>query len=77
MVTKIWLLMVRLVSSQAIGKPKLYSYQRSLPSLPVPPLKDTCRRVRYLSKNFVCVFLCAFMHACVYVYTNRHQVNIV
>ena len=37
---------VRLVSSQVIGKPRLYSYQKSLPSLPVPRLQDTCRRVR-------------------------------
>ncbi|XDV52614.1 hypothetical protein PO909_021327 [Leuciscus waleckii] len=39
--TKIWLVLVKLFSGQ---KPMLYSFQSSLPRLPVPPVKDTVRR---------------------------------
>uniref|UniRef100_A0A671X9I2 carnitine O-palmitoyltransferase n=1 Tax=Sparus aurata TaxID=8175 RepID=A0A671X9I2_SPAAU len=39
-VTKVWTLL-RLLSSR---KPLLYSYQTSLPHLPVPPIKDTVSR---------------------------------
>uniref|UniRef100_A0A8C5HJ69 Carnitine O-palmitoyltransferase 1, liver isoform-like n=1 Tax=Gouania willdenowi TaxID=441366 RepID=A0A8C5HJ69_GOUWI len=39
--TKIWVTLVRLFSSQ---KPLLYSYQTSLPHLPVPAIKDTLSR---------------------------------
>lgn len=40
--TKIWLILLRLL----IGtRPKLYSYQSSLPYLPVPAVKDTMTRV--------------------------------
>ncbi|XP_051796926.1 carnitine O-palmitoyltransferase 1, liver isoform [Acanthochromis polyacanthus] len=39
--TKVWVTLVRLFSSR---KPLLYSYQTSLPHLPVPPIKDTLSR---------------------------------
>ncbi|KAI2666268.1 Carnitine O-palmitoyltransferase 1, liver isoform [Labeo rohita] len=39
--TKVWATLVRLLSSR---KPLLYSYQTSLPHLPVPPIKDTLER---------------------------------
>ncbi|XP_062840876.1 carnitine O-palmitoyltransferase 1, liver isoform isoform X2 [Trichomycterus rosablanca] len=39
--TKIWVTLVRLLSSR---KPLLYSYQSALPHLPVPPIKDTLKR---------------------------------
>ncbi|XP_072549473.1 carnitine O-palmitoyltransferase 1, liver isoform [Salminus brasiliensis] len=40
-ITKVWVSLVRLLSSR---KPLLYSYQTSLPHLPVPPIKDTLER---------------------------------
>ncbi|XP_058509113.1 carnitine O-palmitoyltransferase 1, liver isoform [Solea solea] len=39
--TKIWVTLLRLLSSR---KPLLYSYQTSLPHLPVPAIKDTLSR---------------------------------
>ncbi|TRY77593.1 hypothetical protein DNTS_024419 [Danionella cerebrum] len=39
--TKIWLILVKLFSGP---KPMLYSFQSSLPRLPVPSVKDTVRR---------------------------------
>ncbi|XP_026181716.1 carnitine O-palmitoyltransferase 1, liver isoform [Mastacembelus armatus] len=39
--TKVWVTLVRLFSSR---KPLLYSYQTSLPHLPVPAIKDTLSR---------------------------------
>ncbi|XP_047428321.1 carnitine O-palmitoyltransferase 1, liver isoform [Mugil cephalus] len=39
--TKVWVTLVRLLSSR---KPLLYSYQTSLPHLPVPAIKDTMSR---------------------------------
>uniref|UniRef100_A0A672KW49 carnitine O-palmitoyltransferase n=1 Tax=Sinocyclocheilus grahami TaxID=75366 RepID=A0A672KW49_SINGR len=39
--TKVWATLVRLLSSR---KPLLYSYQTSLPHLPVPSIKDTLER---------------------------------
>ncbi|CAB1323642.1 unnamed protein product [Coregonus sp. 'balchen'] len=39
--TQLWILFVKLFSGR---KPMLYSFQSSLPRLPVPPVKDTCRR---------------------------------
>uniref|UniRef100_A0A8C7PPV7 carnitine O-palmitoyltransferase n=1 Tax=Oncorhynchus mykiss TaxID=8022 RepID=A0A8C7PPV7_ONCMY len=39
--TRLWILFVKLFSGR---KPMLYSFQSSLPRLPVPPVKDTCRR---------------------------------
>ncbi|XP_043083658.1 carnitine O-palmitoyltransferase 1, liver isoform isoform X1 [Puntigrus tetrazona] len=39
--TKIWLVLVKLFSGP---KPMLYSFQSSLPRLPVPPVKDTVKR---------------------------------
>ncbi|XP_015980819.1 carnitine O-palmitoyltransferase 1, muscle isoform [Rousettus aegyptiacus] len=39
--TKVWAICVRLVSS---GRPMLYSFQTSLPKLPVPSVSDTIRR---------------------------------
>ncbi|KAJ7998096.1 hypothetical protein DPEC_G00219020 [Dallia pectoralis] len=39
--TRVWMLFVKLFSGR---KPMLYSFQTSLPRLPVPPVKDTCRR---------------------------------
>uniref|UniRef100_A0A8C2ILT5 carnitine O-palmitoyltransferase n=1 Tax=Cyprinus carpio TaxID=7962 RepID=A0A8C2ILT5_CYPCA len=39
--TKIWLVLVKVFSGP---KPMLYSFQSSIPRLPVPPIKDTVRR---------------------------------
>uniref|UniRef100_A0A8C6P2X7 carnitine O-palmitoyltransferase n=1 Tax=Nothobranchius furzeri TaxID=105023 RepID=A0A8C6P2X7_NOTFU len=39
--TRVWLFLVKLFSGR---KPMLYSFQNSLPRLPVPSVKDTCRR---------------------------------
>uniref|UniRef100_A0A673MNB8 carnitine O-palmitoyltransferase n=1 Tax=Sinocyclocheilus rhinocerous TaxID=307959 RepID=A0A673MNB8_9TELE len=39
--TKIWLVLVKVCSGP---KPMLYSFQNSIPRLPVPPIKDTVRR---------------------------------
>lgn len=41
MKTKIWTLLLKILTG---GKPNLYSYQNSLPYLPVPNLKDTVTR---------------------------------
>ncbi|XP_020507696.1 carnitine O-palmitoyltransferase 1, liver isoform [Labrus bergylta] len=40
-ITKVWVTLLRLLSSR---KPLLYSYQTSLPHLPVPAIKDTLSR---------------------------------
>ncbi|KAM9377046.1 carnitine O-palmitoyltransferase 1, liver isoform 2-T2 [Pholidichthys leucotaenia] len=39
--TRVWMLLVKIFSGR---KPMLYSFQNSLPRLPVPSIKDTCRR---------------------------------
>lgn len=39
--TKVWTVLTKVLNG---GTPKLYSYQNSLPYLPVPNLKDTVRR---------------------------------
>ncbi|XP_037392601.1 carnitine O-palmitoyltransferase 1, liver isoform [Pygocentrus nattereri] len=39
--TKVWMMLVRIFSGR---QPLLYSYQGSLPNLPVPAVKDTIRR---------------------------------
>ncbi|XP_063768214.1 carnitine O-palmitoyltransferase 1, liver isoform isoform X1 [Eleginops maclovinus] len=39
--TRLWMLLVKVFSGR---KPMLYSFQNSLPRLPVPSVKDTCRR---------------------------------
>uniref|UniRef100_A0A672G4J8 carnitine O-palmitoyltransferase n=1 Tax=Salarias fasciatus TaxID=181472 RepID=A0A672G4J8_SALFA len=39
--TRIWMLLVKVFSGR---KPMLYSFQNSLPRLPVPSVKDTCKR---------------------------------
>jgi len=41
--TKLWGLGVKLLSSKS--KPLLYSYQGSLPKLPLPPIHETMERV--------------------------------
>lgn len=41
--TKLWALCVKLLSSKS--KPLLYSYQGSLPKLPLPPVNETMERV--------------------------------
>eukprot|EP01138_Halocafeteria_seosinensis_P008119 gb/GECG01008297.1/.p1 GENE.gb/GECG01008297.1/~~gb/GECG01008297.1/.p1 ORF type:complete len:597 (+),score=61.96 gb/GECG01008297.1/:1-1791(+) len=40
---KLWFLAVRFLGSCG-GKPTLYSYQPSLPSLPIPKIEDTCSK---------------------------------
>jgi carnitine O-palmitoyltransferase 1 len=40
--TKIWAILLKGI--HAWNPPHLYSFQHSLPSLPVPPLKDTVQR---------------------------------
>lgn len=47
--TKLWVLLVRVLSGW--NKPKLYSFQGSLPRLPLPSLHSTMQRVRVL---FIC-----------------------
>ncbi|XP_054631269.1 carnitine O-palmitoyltransferase 1, liver isoform isoform X2 [Dunckerocampus dactyliophorus] len=39
--TRLWMLLVKVFSGR---KPMLYSFQNSLPRLPVPSVQDTCRR---------------------------------
>ncbi|XP_035012025.1 carnitine O-palmitoyltransferase 1, liver isoform isoform X1 [Hippoglossus stenolepis] len=39
--TRLWMILVKVFSGR---KPMLYSFQNSLPRLPVPSVKDTCRR---------------------------------
>ncbi|XP_029289337.1 carnitine O-palmitoyltransferase 1, liver isoform isoform X1 [Cottoperca gobio] len=39
--TRLWMLLVKVFSGR---KPMLYSFQNSLPRLPVPTIKDTCTR---------------------------------
>ncbi|KAM6937719.1 carnitine O-palmitoyltransferase 1, liver isoform 2-T2 [Xenentodon cancila] len=39
--THLWMLLVKIFSGR---KPMLYSFQNSLPRLPVPSVKDTCKR---------------------------------
>ncbi|XP_072241614.1 carnitine O-palmitoyltransferase 1, liver isoform isoform X2 [Leuresthes tenuis] len=39
--TRVWMLLVKIFSGR---KPMLYSFQNSLPRLPVPSVEDTCRR---------------------------------
>lgn len=41
--TKLWALSVKLLSTRS--KPLLYSYQGSLPKLPLPSVNDTMKRV--------------------------------
>lgn len=41
--TKLWALSVKLLSFKS--KPLLYSYQGSLPKLPLPAVNDTMKRV--------------------------------
>ncbi|EGD77282.1 hypothetical protein PTSG_12715 [Salpingoeca rosetta] len=40
--TILWLFIVKVL--EGFGRPLTYSFQRVLPPLPVPPLKETCRR---------------------------------
>lgn len=49
--TKIWLVFVKILSGW--NKPKLYSFQGSLPRLPLPSVHDTMLRV---SKYFSIIF---------------------
>jgi len=44
--TKIWFLCVKILSGAST--PLLYSYQGSLPRLPLPCLKETMRRVSFI-----------------------------
>ncbi|KAM9755047.1 carnitine O-palmitoyltransferase 1, liver isoform 1-T3 [Menidia menidia] len=39
--TRLWMLLVKIFSGR---KPMLYSFQNSLPRLPVPSVRDTCKR---------------------------------
>lgn len=41
--TKLWLVIVKVLSGW--NKPKLYSFQGSLPKLPLPAVPDTTKRV--------------------------------
>ena len=45
--TLLWGLMVKLCSGQ---RPKLYSYQNSLPRMSVPSLSDTCKELLHSVK---------------------------
>lgn len=48
--TKIWLLLVKIFSGW--HKPMLYSFQGSLPRLPLPPVPDTMKRVN----QYFCIY---------------------
>lgn len=48
--TKLWALGVKLLSSKS--KPLLYSYQGSLPKLPLPPVNATMERVKIIAFFF-------------------------
>lgn len=45
--TQLWIVMVRILSGW--NKPRLYSFQGSLPRLPLPSLHDTMTRVSILN----------------------------
>ena len=47
---------VKLISGQLFFRPMLYSYQMSLPNLPLPSLQDTLGRV--------CVYVCMHVPVC-------------
>lgn len=52
--TKLWAAVTRILSSW--NKPGLYSFQGSLPRLPLPAVHDTMERVRYfrIVNDYVC-----------------------
>lgn len=58
--TKLWVLGVKLLSSKS--KPLLYSYQGSLPKLPLPPVNGTMKRVLIIIYllNLLNIFLKSF-----------------
>jgi carnitine O-palmitoyltransferase 1 len=50
--TKIWFLLIKMFSGGS--RPLLYSYQGSLPRLPLPSLKETMTRVSFfIPENFI------------------------
>lgn len=51
MATKIWLVFVKIFSGW--NKPRLYSFQGSLPRLPLPSLNDTMTRVCQYSLTYI------------------------
>ena len=57
--TKIWAMAVRIVAGPF--HPGLYSYQNSLPRLPVPSLEGTCRRVSPYLINVIIVHSIALL----------------
>lgn len=61
--TKLWVLGIKLLSSKS--KPLLYSYQGSLPKLPLPPVKDTMQRVKIINYIYCFIkFLLYFFNFC-------------
>jgi hypothetical protein len=52
--TRIWLLLVKILSGGS--KPLLYSYQGSLPRLPLPSLKESMSRVSFVMLCYFSVF---------------------
>ena len=61
--TKVWGMAVKAVTS--LTRPQLYSYQSSLPTLPVPALNDTCRRVSHcLDLHYLCHTACIVSGEC-------------
>ena len=61
---------VRLISGQLFFRPMLYSYQMSLPNLPLPPLQDTLERVCVLMgcvHTYMCVVWCGWCDMWMYV----------
>lgn len=46
LITKLWVVLVKVLSSW--NNPGLYSFQGSLPRLPLPNVKDTMQRVRII-----------------------------
>lgn len=55
--TKLWVAAVRIFSSW--NKPGLYSFQGSLPRLPLPKLEDTMQRVS-LIQSIIRIFILSF-----------------
>ena len=59
--TKIWAMAVRVVAGPF--RPGLYSYQNSLPRLPVPSLAGTCKRVSPHLMTII-IFTFSMLHVC-------------
>lgn len=58
--TKIWIQLVKIL--RGWNTPKLYSYQSTLPRLPLPSVHDTMTRVSdFVCFDIVCLLSCLFI----------------